>query len=111
MVAAVLLALASCGSEEDETQVAVRNGGSASIDVTIGDGSDELAFTGVAPGTTSSFKTASFGSLSGLTVTVGTQQSDVDLTEGRRNVVDVGADGKVTGVVAQQGGSSEGGGW
>ena len=93
----VALVLAACGKEESSTptQVAVKNGGTASIDAKVSDGDTELSFDGVAAGTTSSFQTADFGALSALTVTVGTTNSTVDLGSGMRNVIEVGADAKV----------------
>lgn len=99
--AAMWVVLAACGDEagDAQTQLAVRNGGSASIDATVSDGETELSFTGIAAGTTSNFQTATFGSLSALTVTVGTQTSSAELSEGEQNVVHVGADGKVERVV------------
>ena len=111
-VALVLLGLAACSSEEDETQVAVRNNGAASIDATVSDGDSELSFQAVAAGTTSTFQTATFGALSGLTVSVGSATSTISLTEGKSNVVDIGADGKVSGVsAAVNSGSASEGGW
>jgi hypothetical protein len=93
----VALLLAACGKEESSTptEVAVKNDGTASIDAKVSDGDTELSFANVAAGTTSSFQTASFGALSALTVTVGTQSSTVDLGSGMRNVIEIGADAKV----------------
>jgi hypothetical protein len=113
-VAVVLVGLLACGGEDegDPTTVAVTNDGSASIDATLSDGETELSFHGVAAGTTSTFQTASFSSLSSLTMTVAGESSSVDLTEGLQNVVVIDADGKVKAVTAQAPASSGGGdGW
>jgi hypothetical protein len=112
-VAVLLFALAACGGEDQAgpTEVAVDNAGSASIDATISDGQVKLVFDAVAAGTTSTFKTASFASLSGLTVTVRSEMASVDLSEGRRNVVKIGADGKVVGVTAEQATTTSSEGW
>jgi hypothetical protein len=111
-IALVMLVLVSCSSEEDETQLAVRNSGAASVSAAVSDGDTELRFDGVAAGTTSTFQTAVFGSLSGLTVRVGNVTSSIGLTEGERNVVDLGADGKVSSVfVAVSSSGEERGGW
>ena len=113
VVALVLFVLAACaGDAEDETEVAVSNAGTASIDAVVSDGEAELSFASVAANTTSSFQVANFGSLSGLTVSVGNVTSTISLTEGRSNVVNVGADGKVSGVVVRVStGSESGGAW
>ena len=98
-VVLVLLVFAGCGSDEaGDTQVAVSNGGTASIDA-------------VAASTTSSFQLAAFGSVSALTVSVGNVTSTANLTEGRSNVINIGADGKVSGVSVPVSSGSEGGGW
>jgi UDP-N-acetylmuramyl pentapeptide phosphotransferase/UDP-N-acetylglucosamine-1-phosphate transferase len=111
-VALVLLVFASCGSEEDETQIAVKNSGMASISAAVSDGHTELRFDGVPAAATSPFQTATFGSPSGLTVSVASATSMIALTEGARNVVDIGADGKVVGVfLAVSSGPEGGGGW
>jgi hypothetical protein len=109
--AVLLFALVACGGGDQAvpTEVAVKNGGSASIDATISDGKAKLVFNAVAAGTTSSFKTASFASLSALTVTVQTQTSSADISEGMRNVVTIGADGKVEGVITELAPTSSGG--
>ena len=111
----VVVAFAACGKESDDgaTVVAINNGGTASVDAVISDGDTELTFDDVAPGTTSGFQTASFASLSALTVTVGSTTSNADLNAGARNVVNLGADGRVDRVVTQAAPSSGGGddGW
>jgi hypothetical protein len=107
----LLLAIAACGGEEDETEVAVSNGNpTASIDAVISDGDTELRFEGVAAGTTSTFQIASFESFSGLTVRVGGVSSTIALSEGSRNLVNVAADGTATSVpLATSSGGGEGG--
>jgi hypothetical protein len=112
----VLLSFAACGKEsdgDDATVVAINNGGTAAVDAVISDGDTELTFSDVAPGTTSGFQTATFGSLSALTVTVGSTTSNADLNAGARNVVNLAADGRVDRVVTQAAPSSGGGddGW
>ena len=104
-VVLVLLVFAGCGSDEaGDTQVAVSNGGTASIDAVVSDGDT------VAASTTSSFQLAAFGSVSALTVSVGNVTSTANLTEGRSNVINIGADGKVSGVSVPVSSGSEGGG-
>lgn len=111
VVALVLFVLAACaGDAEEDTEVAVSNAGTASIDAVVSDGETELRFVSVAANTTSTFQTATFGSLSGLTVSVGNVSSTIALTEGRGNVVNIGADGRVSGVVVRISSGSEGGG-
>ena len=112
-VALVLYVLAACaGDAEDETEIAVSNAGTASIDAEVSDGEAKLRFEGVAANTTSSFQVASFGTLSGLTVSVGSVTSTISLTEGSGNVVSIGADGKVSGVVLRAStGIESGGAW
>ena len=71
-----------------------------------------LVFAGcVAASATSSFQLAAFGSVSALTVSVGNVTSTANLTEGRSNVINIGADGKVSGVSVPVSSGSEGGGW
>ena len=111
-VVLVLLVFAGCGSDEaGDTQVAVSNGGTASIDAVVSDGDMELRFDAVAASATSSFQLAAFGSVSALTVSVGNVTSTANLTEGRSNVINIGADGKVSGVSVPVSSGSEGGGW
>jgi hypothetical protein len=96
-----LIVLAACASEDAATEVAIHNLGTSPIDATVSDGKAPLEFAGVAAGTTSTFQTASFASLSGIMVSVGSVTSTTALTAAARNVVDVAADGTV-GVVHVQ---------
>lgn len=112
----VVVSFAACGKEsdgDDATVVAINNGGTASVDALISDGDTELTFSDVPPGTTSGFQTASFAALTALTVTVGNTTSNADLSAGARNVVNLGADGRVDRVVTQAAPSSGSGddGW
>jgi hypothetical protein len=110
VVVLVLVVLAACaGDAGDETEVAVSNAGTASIDAVVSDGETELRFMGVAANTTSTFQAATFGSLSALTVSVGNVTSMIALTEGRSNVVNIGADGRVSGVAVRISSGNEGG--
>ena len=112
-IALALHVLTACaGDAQDETEIAVSNAGTASIDAVVSDGDAELRFAGVAASTTSNFQVADFGSLSGLTVSVGSVKSTISLTEGSGNVVNIGADGKVSSVVVRASiGSESGGAW
>jgi hypothetical protein len=96
-----LIILAACAGEDDVTEVAIHNLGTGPIDATVSDGKAPLEFAGVAAGTTSTFQTASFASLSGIMVSVGSVTSTTALTAAARNVVDIAADGKVAGVRVQ----------
>ena len=102
----------SCTNAEPETQIAVKNGGTEPIDVTVGEGVTALTFGDIAGSTTSAFQVANFDSYGGVDVRVGAASaSPVDLNAGERNVIDVGAEGQIlrvriaTGVV----GGGEGG--
>ena len=103
----MLIALAACG-DDASTEAAIKNGSKADIDAIITDGQTELLFQGVAPGTTSNFKTVGFSTLTALTVKVGTQTSTANLTDGMMNVVTIGEDGTVKSVVATQPSGGEG---
>jgi hypothetical protein len=96
-----LIILAACASEDVAAEVAIHNLGTDPIDATVSDGKAPLEFAGVAAGTTSTFQTVSFASLSGIMVSVGSVTSTTTLTAAARNVVDVAADGKVSGVRVQ----------
>lgn len=95
----MLIALAACG-DDAATEVAIKNGSKADIDVIMSDGQTDLMFQGVAPGTTTSFKTVSFSTLTGLMVKVGAETSTANLTDGMLNVVTIGEDNKVKSVMA-----------
>ena len=100
----------ACTNEEAVTQVAITNHSTEqSIDATLSDGQSELAFSGIAAGTTSNFQRTAFSKLEGLELSVGSETSTLDLTEGDRNIVEVDAEGKVERVRVPLASSSVGG--
>lgn len=108
----LLLLITACASDETDTQVAIKNQGSTSIDATISDGKTELNFPAIAAGTSSTFQIATFGSLSALTVQVGDASSNIELSANQYNLVTVGTDGKVADVsVVVVSASTAGGAW
>lgn len=112
LVSLLLLLVTACATEETDTQVAVKNQGSNSIDATISDGKTELEFMAVAAGTASMFQVATFGSLSALTVQVGDVSSTIELSEGKFNLVAVSPDSKVADVsVVAVSATTTGGAW